>query len=173
METGAEGGKKNELYQYEAPWPIYGLGWCQRAGRPFRLAIGSFVEEYTNKVRCVYTRATPHLYSRRKQQIQIVELDQERGKFVHKSTADHPYPTTRILWMPETVSKQYPVRAVSILTDSAGEAGAGSLCDNGGLSANMEGFGGRQVHRHGVRPERRKGAVTAWSCTNPAFISYA
>ena len=50
MESGAEGGKKNELYQYEAPWPIYGLGWCQRAGRPFRLAIGSFVEEYTNKV---------------------------------------------------------------------------------------------------------------------------
>jgi WD repeat-containing protein 68 len=46
---------KSEMYSYKAPWPIYGLGWSQKKEKPFRLAIGSFIEEYTNKVsgRCV------------------------------------------------------------------------------------------------------------------------
>jgi hypothetical protein len=29
---------------------VYGLGWSARPDRPFRLAIGSFIEEYRNKV---------------------------------------------------------------------------------------------------------------------------
>ena len=42
--------KKSELFAYEAPWNIYAMGWSQRKDKPFRLAIGSFIEEYKNKV---------------------------------------------------------------------------------------------------------------------------
>ena len=49
----------------------------------FRLALGSFVEEYNNKV-------------------QIVSLDENASEFAAKSTFDHPYPTTKIMWIPDT-----------------------------------------------------------------------
>ena len=51
-----------------------------------RLALGSFVEEYNNKV-------------------QIVSLDEETSDFSAKSTFDHPYPTTKIMWIPDSVSR--------------------------------------------------------------------
>eukprot|EP00042_Codosiga_hollandica_P014796 m.34498 g.34498 ORF g.34498 m.34498 type:complete len:337 (+) comp43566_c0_seq1:79-1089(+) len=79
--------KKAELYTYDAPWTIYALAWCQRKDKPFRLSIGSFIEEYTNK-------------------IQIVELDADAGKLVRRHTVDHPYPTTKILWMPQAEGPQ-------------------------------------------------------------------
>lgn len=50
-----------------------------------RLAVGSFVEEYNNKV-------------------QIVQLDEDTSEFVVRSTFDHPYPTTKIMWIPDSVS---------------------------------------------------------------------
>jgi hypothetical protein len=53
--------------------------------RCFRLALGSFVEEYNNKV-------------------QIVSLDEDTSEFSAKSTFDHPYPTTKIMWIPDSVS---------------------------------------------------------------------
>jgi hypothetical protein len=53
--------------------------------RRFRLALGSFVEEYNNKV-------------------QIVSLDEDTSEFSAKSTFDHPYPTTKIMWIPDSVS---------------------------------------------------------------------
>lgn len=73
---------KSEMYSYKAPWPIYGLGWSHKKAKPFRLAIGSFIEEYTNKV-------------------QIVELNEEKGEIVATATIDHPYPTTKIMWIPD------------------------------------------------------------------------
>ena len=43
---------KKEIYTYEAPWTIYGMNWSIKTNSSdFRLAIGSFVEEYCNKVR--------------------------------------------------------------------------------------------------------------------------
>lgn len=45
-------GKRKEIYKYEAPWPIYGMNWSVRTDKRFRLALGSFVEEYNNKVIC-------------------------------------------------------------------------------------------------------------------------
>jgi len=70
-----------EIYTYKAPWLIYGMNWSNR--KPFRLALGSFIEEYTNKV-------------------EIVELNEETQKFegVKDGVFDHPYPTTKIMWAP-------------------------------------------------------------------------
>jgi 3-methyladenine DNA glycosylase Mpg len=48
------------------------------------LAIGSFVEEYNNKV-------------------QVISLDEDSAEFSAKSTFDHPYPTTKIMWIPDAV----------------------------------------------------------------------
>ena len=42
--------KRKEIYKYEAPWTLYGMNWSIRPDKRFRLALGSFVEEYNNKV---------------------------------------------------------------------------------------------------------------------------
>jgi WD repeat-containing protein 68 len=43
--------KRKEIYKYEAPWTVYGMNWSVRPDKRFRLALGSFLEEYNNKVR--------------------------------------------------------------------------------------------------------------------------
>lgn len=43
------------------------------------------MEEYNNKV-------------------QIVSLDEDSAEFSAKSTFDHPYPTTKIMWIPDSVN---------------------------------------------------------------------
>jgi WD repeat-containing protein 68 len=35
--------------------------------------------------------------------VQIVALDEETSEFTARSTFDHPYPTTKIMWIPDTV----------------------------------------------------------------------
>lgn len=70
-----------EIFDYAAPWLIYAMNWSNRA--PFRLAIGSFVEEYTNTV-------------------QIVELDKNTSQFQKITEFAHPYPPTKIMWNPDT-----------------------------------------------------------------------
>jgi DDB1- and CUL4-associated factor 7 len=76
--------KRKEIYKYEAPWILYGMNWSVRPDKRFRLALGSFVEEYNNKV-------------------QVVMLDEDSGDFAARSTFEHPYPTTKIMWIPDTV----------------------------------------------------------------------
>ena len=54
--SGAGGGaKRKEIYKYEAPWTVYSMNWSVRPDKRFRLALGSFVEEYNNKVRVFNT----------------------------------------------------------------------------------------------------------------------
>ncbi|CAK9877220.1 unnamed protein product [Sphagnum jensenii] len=76
--------KRAEIYTYEAPWPIYGMNWSVRSDKKFRVAIGSFIEEFRNKV-------------------EIVQLNDETGKFVAdpKLSFNHPYPTTKIMFIPD------------------------------------------------------------------------
>lgn len=42
--------KRKEIYKYEAPWTVYSMNWSVRSDKRFRLALGSFIEEYNNKV---------------------------------------------------------------------------------------------------------------------------
>ncbi|XP_076471078.1 DDB1- and CUL4-associated factor 7-like [Babylonia areolata] len=79
---GGPPAKRKEIYTYKAPWTLYSLNWSNRPDKLFRLALGSFIEEYNNKV-------------------QIVSLDEATGEFTPKSTFDHPYPTTKIMWIPD------------------------------------------------------------------------
>jgi len=73
---------KKEIYSYKAPWQIYGLSWSYRADKKYRIALGSFTEDYKNKV-------------------SIVQLDEKAGKFLEKGEFPHPYPPTKLMWIPD------------------------------------------------------------------------
>jgi len=40
-------------------------------------------------------------------QVQIVSLDEDTADFVSRNTFDHPYPTTKIMWIPDSVCLVY------------------------------------------------------------------
>lgn len=42
--------KQGEIYTHESPSLVYALGWSCRPDAPLRLAVGSFVEDYSNRV---------------------------------------------------------------------------------------------------------------------------
>ena len=71
------------IYTYQAPWTVFGLAWSQRteAHSRFRLAIGSFIEEYTNK-------------------IQLIQRNSETNALEKIGEFNHPYPATKIMFSP-------------------------------------------------------------------------
>lgn len=58
------------------------MNWSTRPDKKFRLALGSFLEDYTNKVN-------------------IVRLNEESGEFEETTFFDHPYPATKLMWIPD------------------------------------------------------------------------
>eukprot|EP00033_Pygsuia_biforma_P002095 GCRY01002326.1.p1 GENE.GCRY01002326.1~~GCRY01002326.1.p1 ORF type:complete len:338 (-),score=33.39 GCRY01002326.1:26-1039(-) len=72
---------KKDVHTYTAPWPVYSLSWTWRCDNPFRLAIGSFIEEYQNKVA-------------------VLEVDSETGNFRSRGEIEHLYPATKISFIP-------------------------------------------------------------------------
>jgi WD repeat-containing protein 68 len=42
--------QRRGIHTYEAPWNIYGMNWSVRTGSKFRLAVGSFIEDFRNRV---------------------------------------------------------------------------------------------------------------------------
>ena len=75
------------------------MNWSVRPDRRFRLALGSFVEEYNNKVQVKLMRKVDEIYTFLSQ---VVSLDEDTSEFTAKSTFDHPYPTTKIMWIPDS-----------------------------------------------------------------------
>ncbi|KAK0410960.1 hypothetical protein QR680_005410 [Steinernema hermaphroditum] len=77
--------KRKEIYRFDASFNLYTCGWSYSPdpAKKFRLATGSFIEEYNNKV-------------------MVVQLDEPEGEFRHLCTFEHPYPTTKVLWIPDT-----------------------------------------------------------------------
>ncbi|TKR60311.1 hypothetical protein L596_027575 [Steinernema carpocapsae] len=82
--SAASTSKRKEIYRFDAPFDLYSFGWSYNAdpARKFRLATGSFIQEYNNKV-------------------MVVQLDEPEGEFRHLCTFDHPYPTTKVMWIPD------------------------------------------------------------------------
>ena len=58
---------------------------------PFRVALGSFVEEYCNKIR-------------------VIELNEEKEELELKIETDHPYPATKLMWLPSKSECLCPCR---------------------------------------------------------------
>ena len=79
-----ESPKRKEIYTYNTPWTAFTLGWSRSPDRKCQLAVGSYIEEYSN-------------------QFQIIELqkdDQGNGKFNKLCQFEHPYPATKVMWVP-------------------------------------------------------------------------
>lgn len=64
---------------------IYSLGFSSRASCPYRLGIGSFVEDVRNE-------------------IEIIQLNLDTELFESKVKFDHIYPATKLIWLPERVT---------------------------------------------------------------------
>ncbi|KAL3312753.1 ddb1 and cul4 associated factor 7 [Cichlidogyrus casuarinus] len=90
----AGGSKKKEIYKYESPFMLYAMDWSVRPGKPFRLALGSFIEEYANRVQVIY-------------------LNEEIGDFVEQKSFSHPYPTTKLAWIPDPHGQNLDLLATS------------------------------------------------------------
>ncbi|KAJ4972220.1 hypothetical protein NE237_005319 [Protea cynaroides] len=75
--------KKPGVHTYEAQWPIYALAWSVRSDKKNRLAIGSFIEDYNNKV-------------------ELVQFNQDTTHYSNDSRLifDHPYSPTKLLFFP-------------------------------------------------------------------------
>eukprot|EP01035_Chromulina_nebulosa_P023378 gene23378-30293_t len=77
--------KRKEIYTYEAPWPVYSMSWCRRPDVKFRMAIGSYKEEYSNQINI----------------IQLYGIDNKDsngvGTFRSSVIFDHPYPATKLI----------------------------------------------------------------------------
>jgi WD repeat-containing protein 68 len=44
---------RKEIYTYEAPWMTYSMAWCRRGESGFRMAVGSYKEEYSNQIHII------------------------------------------------------------------------------------------------------------------------
>ena len=80
------------------------MNWSVRPDKKFRLAIGSFVEEYNNKV-CLKSASVAPLVAL-ECQVEIIQLNEETGKFANVGNFDHPYPTTKIMWLPDKTDRK-------------------------------------------------------------------
>ncbi|XP_077248362.1 transducin/WD40 repeat-like superfamily protein [Tasmannia lanceolata] len=75
----------NNIFTYDSPFPIYAVAFSSSTETPktHRLAVGSFLEEYTNKV-------------------DILSFDEETQTFKTDPNLsfDHPYPPTKLMFQP-------------------------------------------------------------------------
>lgn len=84
--------QRKEIYTYKAPWTVFSLAWSNRIEQnsQFRLAIGSYIEQYNNTVQILKT----------KYQLQP-NSEYPTMQIYSACEIEHPYPCTKILWSPE------------------------------------------------------------------------
>ena len=88
---------KADLFTYMATWPVYALSFCSNPQSQFKLALGSFIEDPSNKV-------------------EVIQLNETTKKFDLLATFDHVYPPTKVMWMPNATGQKPDLLASS--TDS-------------------------------------------------------
>jgi len=84
--------QRKEIYTYKAPWTVFSLAWSNRIEQnsQFRLAIGSYIEQYNNTVQILKTKYTLQPNS-----------EYPTMQIYSACEIEHPYPCTKILWSPE------------------------------------------------------------------------
>jgi len=96
----APGQKHAEIYTYASKDMVYGLAWSIRRDKNFRLACGSFIEDYANR-------------------IEILSLDDERDEtsqlqLAHPSLSfPHPFPATKVMFLPDVGTSRPDLLATS------------------------------------------------------------
>ncbi|KAL7476369.1 hypothetical protein ACHAW6_002239 [Cyclotella cf. meneghiniana] len=92
LDRTMESPQRKEIYTYKAPWTVFSLAWSHRLEpqSQFRLAVGSYIEQYNNAVQVLKTRmALPPGAEYPNMQIYCA------------CEIEHPYPCTKILWSPD------------------------------------------------------------------------
>ncbi|OAF68297.1 hypothetical protein A3Q56_03962 [Intoshia linei] len=79
---------QQRVYQYRFPSPIYACNWSFRNDKILKLAVGSFIDDYNNKIR-------------------ITHLCSQTNEITELICFDHPYPATKIHWIPD-VNGNFP-----------------------------------------------------------------
>mmetsp|Transcript_22842 Transcript_22842/g.33413 ORF Transcript_22842/g.33413 Transcript_22842/m.33413 type:complete len:366 (+) Transcript_22842:155-1252(+) len=95
--------QRKEIYTYNAPWTIFAMAWSHRPDPcQFRLAIGSYVEQYSNAVQIVKKSVGPyHSHDRHMGHQHKPEYGVANGEIYKACKIEHPYPCTKILWSPD------------------------------------------------------------------------
>lgn len=99
--------RSKEVFTYTAPWPVFGLGCSHRSGPgyQFRFAVGSFIEEYSNKVQIIQVDEKEETDPNSATNTNTATTGSTPpSDFVVKGSFDHPYPTTKIMWAPEALA---------------------------------------------------------------------
>ncbi|KAL5545793.1 hypothetical protein UlMin_005480 [Ulmus minor] len=75
--------QRQGVFTYTAQWQVYSLAWSVRQDKLNRLAIGSFLEDYSNKV-------------------ELVQFNQNTSDFTtdNRLFFDHPYAPTNLMFFP-------------------------------------------------------------------------
>lgn len=84
----------NEIYQYDSDSTIYSMAWSSRPDQRFRLAFGTFIEDYTNRVN-------------------VIQLEPPTGTWRQCGSFEHPYPPTKIAWIPDDTGTRPDLLATS------------------------------------------------------------
>ncbi|KAL0075299.1 WD40-repeat-containing domain protein [Phycomyces blakesleeanus] len=96
IDNSVENRSQKKIYRHDAPWPIYALDWSNvpTEQEAFRLAMGSFVEDSTNKLQIIgRTDKVTYDYDKFRQ-------DYGEKDFIPLAEADSRYPVTKVLWEP-------------------------------------------------------------------------
>eukprot|EP00039_Didymoeca_costata_P005842 m.85137 g.85137 ORF g.85137 m.85137 type:complete len:341 (+) comp12997_c0_seq4:143-1165(+) len=86
----------SEVIRKSFPWQTFGINWRQKRSR-LQLAVGSFIEKYRN-------------------QICILDFDEDTGCMTDVVTLEHPYPASKIIWMPD-LNEQYEAELIATTGD--------------------------------------------------------
>ena len=96
---------RKEIYTYQAPWTVYSLSWSVRQDTTsqFRLAIGSYQEQYANVVSIIKKRNNENA-STNNDGSDIPGSSgggHESSQLYQAAEFAHPYPCTKLMWSPD------------------------------------------------------------------------
>ncbi|KAI8140384.1 WD40-repeat-containing domain protein [Fennellomyces sp. T-0311] len=138
---------EKEIYQYDAPWPVFALDWCkgQSDREGFRLAVGSLIEEQINKLQIVTRSDLAHWDEM--DRYKFYGKQQSSPDFVPLAEVDSYYPITKVLWEPRKRSPRYS----DILVTSSDVLRLWELTDNPAYGRYDSTIGGRRGYSNEYR----------------------
>ncbi|KAI9300273.1 WD40-repeat-containing domain protein [Cunninghamella echinulata] len=104
-----------KVYQYDAPWPVYALDWSKAPTEKegYRLAIGSFMEEHTNKLQVVTRTDLASLDEIDRSRHDYYDPTKHQKDFIPLAEVDSYYPITKVLWEPKKTSRDSDILVTS------------------------------------------------------------
>ncbi|KAG9076081.1 hypothetical protein FRC06_009717 [Ceratobasidium sp. 370] len=179
------------VLHYEAQSPIYALDWCHthgpnssRARSAFRIALGTFVEDYRNRITIVGLPDESSL-------IEGASPPAGGSDFVVLAEAMHGYPPTRLQWEPASaVGQSWPIktsgaellattgdalRVWEFVSESDGGVGPGSQAGYVGRQGST-GLGGKLSQKIALSSSKNPNPTTppltsfAWNTISPSLI---